>query len=65
MEERLKLFLRSMVSNHGSDLHIKSGAIPRVRIHGKLKVLGKSALSAEMVEEIAKSIISEEQYSKL
>ena len=65
MEEKLKLFLRSMVSNKGSDLHLKSGAIPRVRIHGVLKVLGKAALSAEMVEEIAKSIMSSEQYTKL
>jgi twitching motility protein PilT len=65
MEEKLKLFLRSMVSNQGSDLHLKSGAIPRVRIHGVLKVLGKDTLSAGMVEEIAKSIMSEEQYIKL
>jgi twitching motility protein PilT len=65
MEEKLKLFLRTMVSNQGSDLHLKSGAIPRVRIHGVLKVLGKDALSAEMLEEIAHSIMSEEQYIKL
>jgi len=65
MEEKLKLFLRSMVSNQGSDLHLKSGAIPRVRVHGVLKVLGKDALSADMVEEIAKSIMSPEQFIKL
>jgi twitching motility protein PilT len=65
MEEKLKLFLRSMVSNQGSDLHLKSGAIPRVRIHGVLKVLGKDTLSAGMVEEIAKSIMSQEQYIRL
>ncbi len=65
MEEKLKLFLRSMVSNEGSDLHLKSGAIPRVRVHGVLKVLGKDALSADMVEEIAKSIMSPEQFIKL
>jgi len=65
MEEKLKLFLRSMVSNQGSDLHLKSGAIPRVRVHGVLKVLGKDVLSAEMVEEIAKSIMSPDQFMKL
>ena len=65
MEEKLKLFLRSMVSNQGSDLHLKSGAIPRVRVHGVLKVLGKDPLSAEMVENIAKSIMSAEQFIKL
>jgi len=34
MEEKLKLYLKSMISNEGSDLHLKSGAVTRVRIHG-------------------------------
>jgi len=65
MEEKLKLYLRSMITNKGSDLHIKSGAITRVRIHGELRILGKEALTAEMVDGIAKEITSEEQYLKL
>jgi len=65
MEEKLKLYLRSMVNNQGSDLHLKSGAIPRVRIYGVLKVLGQDPLSAEMVDDVAKSIMTQEQYDRL
>jgi len=65
MEEKLKLYLRTMISNGGSDLHIKASAIVRVRVDGILKMLGKDALTAEMVDEIAQAITTEEQYLKL
>jgi len=65
MEEKLKLFLGAMTSNGGSDLHIKSTAVPRVRINGVLKMLGQDAMSAEMLEEIARAITTESQYQKL
>jgi len=65
VEEKLKLYLRTMISNKGSDLHLKSGAIVRVRVDGILKMLGKDALSAEMVDEIARTITSPQQYDKL
>ena len=65
MEEKLKLFLRSMISNEGSDLHLKSGAIVRVRIHGILRLLGKDKLTAEDVEGIARAIMTKEQYVRL
>ena len=65
MEEKLKLYLRGMISNEGSDLHLKSGAIPRVRIHGLLRIFGKDPLSAEEVETIAKEITTKEQYARL
>lgn len=65
MEEKLKLYLRTMISNKGSDLHIKSGSQVRVRIHGILKVLGKDSLTAQMVEKLAKEIMTADQYEKL
>ena len=65
MEEKLKLYLRTMISNKGSDLHIKSGSQVRVRIHGVLKILGKDALTADMVEKLAKEITTADQYEKL
>jgi len=65
MEEKLKLYLRTMISNNGSDLHIKAGSQVRVRIHGVLKVLGKDALTADMVERLAKEITTADQYEKL
>ncbi|SFV60531.1 Twitching motility protein PilT [hydrothermal vent metagenome] len=65
MEEKLKLYLRSMISNQGSDLHIKSSSQVRVRIHGILKVLGKDILSADMVDKLAQEITTGEQYERL
>ena len=65
MEEKLKLYLRTMISNEGSDLHIKSASQVRVRIHGILKVLGKDELSAENVDKLAREITTKEQYEKL
>ena len=65
MEEKLKLYLRTMISNGGSDLHLKSGAITRVRLNGKLKLMGKDELSAEEVEGIARAITTTEQFEKL
>ena len=37
MEEKLKLYLRTMMSNQGSNLHLKAGSQVRVRIYGVLK----------------------------
>ncbi len=65
MEEKLKLYLKAMISNSGSDLHLKSGSQVRVRIHGVLKVLGKDELSAEMMDKLAQEITTTDQYEKL
>ena len=65
MEEKLKLYLRTMISNKGSDLHLKSGSQVRVRIHGVLKVLGKDTVSAEMMDKLAQEIMTADQYEKL
>jgi len=65
MEEKLKLYLRTMISNEGSDLHIKSGSQLRVRIHGVLKILGKDEFSPEMVDNLAREITTKDQYEKL
>ena len=65
MEEKLRLYLNALISNGGSDLHVKSSAIARVRIEGVLRVLGKEVLSAQIVEGIVKEITTKEQYEKL
>ena len=65
MEEKLKLYLRTMISNSGSDLHLKASSQVRVRIHGILKVLGKDSLSPEMMVKLAKEITTADQYEKL
>ncbi len=65
MEEKLKLYLRSMIKNEGSDLHIKATSQVRVRIHGVMKILGKEILSADMVDHLAREITTKDQYEKL
>ena len=65
MEEKLKLYLRTLISNNGSDLHLKAGSQVRIRIHGVLKVLGKDSLSPEMMENLAKEITTVDQFEKL
>lgn len=65
MEEKLKLYLRTMISNQGSDLHLKSGSHVRVRIQGVLKVLGKDILNSEMVDRLVREITTKDQYEKL
>ena len=65
MEEKLKLYLRTMISNSGSDLHLKAGSQVRVRIHGVLKVLGKDSLTPEMMVKLAQEITTADQYEKL
>ena len=65
MEEKLKLYLKTMISNSGSDLHLKSGSQVRVRIHGVLKVMGQDILTSEMMDKLAQEITSKEQYKQL
>ncbi len=65
MEEKLKLYLKTMISNSGSDLHLKSGSQVRVRIHGVLKVMGQDILTAEMMDKLAQEITTKEQYKQL
>ena len=65
MKERLQLYLRSLVANSGSDLHLKSGSHVRVRVHGDLKKLGEDILSAEQVDQLAQEITTDKQYRHL
>ncbi|MDQ7084776.1 MAG: PilT/PilU family type 4a pilus ATPase [Sulfurovum sp.] len=65
MEAKLQMYLKAMMKNGGSDLHIKATAIPRVRVHGVLKVLGKELITATHMENLAKEILTPDQYTKL
>jgi len=65
MEDELRIFLRALISQGGSDLHIKAGAIVRLRVDGSLKILGNETLTAKMVDTIIQEITTPEQYKKL
>jgi len=51
-EKRLQLYLKSLASNGGSDLHIKSGTIVRIRVSGDLQKLGKEVMTTKDIDTI-------------
>ena len=65
MREQLNKYLKTLVANQGSDLHIKAEAVPRVRIHGVLKKLGKEKLDATAVRTLVREITTADQFVEL
>lgn len=53
------------VKQDASDLHISSGSIPMIRVHGRMKQLNLPAPTAEEVSEQLNRILSEEQLERL
>ncbi len=65
MEKRLQFYLKNLIHNGGSDLHLKSGSIIRLRINGDLLKLGDRVISNEELDGIAKAILTDKQYEEL
>ncbi len=65
MKEQLNKYLKTLIANDGSDLHIKAESVPRVRIHGVLKKLGNEKLDASSVKALVREITTAEQYLRL
>ena len=53
--------LNIMVSRNASDLHIKAGSPPVVRVDGELELLDEPALSPEDTKDAAASIMTDKQ----
>jgi twitching motility protein PilT len=62
---RFGSFLKASIKLEASDLIMKSGQPPKLRIRGALKPLDTEPVSAEEFISIAKHILSEEQWSDL
>jgi twitching motility protein PilT len=58
-------FLQACIKFEASDLIMKSGQQPKVRMRGSLKPLDTEPVSAEEFMSIAKAILSEEQFEDL
>lgn len=58
-------FLRSIVKLGVSDLHVKCGVSPRVRVGGKLKKIKREPLPREIFEKVILGLINEEQQRTL
>ncbi len=65
MEKKLQFYLRNLIHNGGSDLHLKSGAVIRLRVNGDLLKLGERVLTHEELDGIAQEILTKEQYQTL
>ena len=61
-EPRINTYLRQMVVEEASDLHLSAEETPRLRLHGDIVNLeGSSVNSAEQTWEILREIMNEEQ----
>ena len=60
---KLNDILAAALKKSASDVHIKAGLVPVIRKHGKLRPLqaGLPQLTSEQVEEMAMSMLDEEQ----
>ncbi len=65
MEKRLKFYLKNLIHNGGSDLHLKSGSIIRLRVNGDLLKLGDRMMTHEELDGIAQAILTDKQYKEL
>ena len=62
---RIDSFLKHLVENNGSDLHLSSSTAPRIRIHGKLAPIpGVPAPSSNACQELLYEIMSEQQVQR-
>ena len=65
MEKKLQFYLKNLIHNSGSDLHLKSGAIIRLRVNGDLLKLGDKMMTHEELDGIAEAILTKKQYDEL
>jgi twitching motility protein PilT len=65
MERTIDTYLKQMVTNNGSDLHLPSGYVPMVRIHGELLQSDHPNLDPDFVKGMALEIMSQEDQDKL
>jgi len=65
MEKKLQFYLKNLIHNGGSDLHLKSGSIIRLRVNGDLLKLGDRTITHEELDAIAQEILTSKQYESL
>ncbi len=65
MEKRLQFYLKNLIHNGGSDLHLKSGSIIRLRVNGDLLKLADRVISHDELDGIARAILTDKQYREL
>lgn len=61
-EELFRKFLQATIRFEASDLIVKAGAAPKVRLRGSLKPLKVEAVAREEMFQIARDVLDEDQY---
>lgn len=62
--KQLDDLLRKVTEMGGSDLYLKAGGPPLVRLHGEMTVADGAALSAEQAGDLSRAALSEEQLAR-
>ena len=62
---RIDKFLKAVHEYQGSDLHILSGTVPKIRIHGRLRPLNLPALDEEQARSLLFEILDDERRDRL
>ncbi len=65
MQPTIDDLLRELVSRDASDLHIKPGLPPIMRVHGKLTRTDHDVLTSEQSETLLRSVLNEERWARL
>jgi twitching motility protein PilT len=65
MSVQMDTLLEFVVEHGGSDLHLRVGAPPTVRLHGNLHHLDSGPLTAEDTERLMKAITSDDHIQKV
>lgn len=60
----LKAILRTMLQNEASDVHLKIGAAPTLRLNGELVALEHLPLNADDIETALRELLNEEQIGR-
>ena len=60
--DSFRKMLKSTINFEGSDLHVKAGTKPRIRVRGVLRSLDTEINSEELCYQIAKDLLDESQY---
>lgn len=61
LPKELEMLLRQCIEMEASDLHLTAEGIPTLRIHGRLSAIEGSALSADVLEAMARAIMNSKQ----
>lgn len=64
-QKDLDELLTFAVKLDASDLHLSTGSVPMIRVHGRMKKLNIPAPTAQEMEESLKDFLSEEQWERL